>query len=85
MEIYSKKCEGFWASISVETEADGRYAWSLELSAHEAKVAGLQVLQGSGFPRREAAMTEAMEALQLLDLASDPSTSIHSSVGLTLH
>ena len=71
MEIFSKQCVGFWATISVENAADGTFNWYLRLSPYSGDTQGYVVLEGSGHPRSEDACTEALEALDLLDSAAD--------------
>ncbi|HEY4173989.1 MAG TPA: hypothetical protein VGM42_13245 [Rhodopila sp.] len=67
--MYSKKYEGFWADISVDSTSDGTYSWCLRISPHGAEAPGLQILDAASHPRRDAALSEALQALSLFDLA----------------
>lgn len=77
--MYSKKYEGFWADISVDSASDGTYSWCLRISPHRADAPGMQILDAAGHRGRDAALSEALQALSLFDMAGSMEDQINAA------
>jgi hypothetical protein len=77
--MYSKKYEGFWADISVDSTSDGTYSWCLRISPDGADASGVPVVDAAGYRRRDSALSAALEALSLFDLAGSTEDPIRTT------
>jgi len=67
MDIFSKRCGEYWATVGVFEQVDGTFSWHLRLAVDSNSDTQWEVASGRGFKERSLATVEGMDALGLLD------------------